>query len=79
MKALLSSENPFPNFNTEFDLPVMIFTSEHTMPNLRCTNEILIGNMPNAKHVHISDSTHDMWMSQPEIMSNHVRSFISQQ
>lgn len=78
MKALVSSENPFPNLNTEFDLPVMIFTSEYTMPILKCTNQALINNMPNAKHVHISNASHDMWMSQPEIMSDHVRNFISE-
>ena len=77
MKALVSSENPFPKLNTDFDIPVLIFTAEYTMPILKCTNEALINNMPKAKHVHISDASHDMWMSHPEIMSNHVRSFIS--
>lgn len=78
MKALVSSENPFPNLKTDFDIPMMIFTSEYTMPFLKCTNEALIDNIPNAKHVHISDASHDMWMSHPEIMADHVRNFISE-
>lgn len=78
MEALVYSESPFPNLNTTFDIPMMIFTSEYTMPFLRCTNETLINNTPNASHILISNASHDMWMSHPEVMSNHLKEFFSQ-
>ena len=79
MKALANSENPFPRLLTTFEIPTMIVTAEHTIPVLKCTNEVLVNNMPNAKHIHIPDASHDMWMSYPEIMANHLKNFIPQQ
>ncbi len=76
MKALVRSKNPFPNLKTEFNIPTMIFTSEHTMPFLKCPNEMLVKNMPNAKQVHMPDASHDMWMTHPEVMSDHLKDFI---
>ena len=76
MKALASSENPFPKLQTSFEIPTMIITTENTMPILKCTNEALVKNMPNAKHIHISDASHDMWMTHPKIMANHLKNFI---
>ena len=77
MKAMAGSENPFPGIPTSFEIPTMIVTSKHTIPILKCTNEALVNNMPNAKHVHISGASHDMWMSHPEIMASHLKKFIS--
>ena len=76
MEALANSENPFPNLNSSFDIPTMIITSEHTMPVLNCTNESLIRANPKAKHVQIKGASHDMWMTHPEVMTNHIREFI---
>lgn len=76
MEALANSENPFPNFNTAFDFPAMIITSEHVMPILRCTNEVLVRTTPNAKHIRIPGASHDMWMTHSEIMSGHIKEFI---
>jgi len=77
MKALASSKNPFPKLDTSFEIPTMILTSEHTMPILNCTNEALVNNMPNAKHVHISEASHDMWMTHSKIIADHLKNFIS--
>ena len=77
MKALAGSKNPFPKLDTSFEIPTMIITSEHTMPILNCTNEALVSNMPNAKHVHISEASHDMWMTHPKIIVDHLKNFIS--
>lgn len=79
MKALANSENPFPSLHTSFEIPTMIVTAEHTIPILKCTNEELVNNMPTAKHIHISDASHEMWMSHPEIMANHLKNFIPKQ
>ncbi len=76
MEALANSDNPFPNLNTVFDLPIMIITSEKVMPVLTCTNKTLISTTPNAKHVKIPDASHDMWMTHPEVMSSHLKKFV---
>ena len=77
MKALVNSNNPFPALSTDFQTPVMLITSANTMPMLKCTNEALVRKMPNAKHIHLPDSSHEMWMTHPEILSTHVKDFIS--
>ncbi len=76
MEALSNSENPFPNLNTSFDLPTMIITSENEIPVLICTNESLISNTPDAKHIKITGASHDMWITHPEVMSSHLKEFI---
>ena len=77
MKALVNSENPFPRLDTNFEIPTMVFTSEYTMPILKCTNGALVKSIPNVKHVQISNASHDMWMSHPKIMSTYLKNFIS--
>lgn len=76
MEALANSERPFPNLDSSFEVPTMIITSEHTMPILKCTNETLISTTPNAKHIQITGASHDMWMTHPKIMSEHLKEFI---
>lgn len=77
MKALVNSDNPFPDLNTNLKPPVMILTSGNTMPMLDCTNEVLVKHIPKAVHVHIPDATHDMWMTHPKLLSQYVKDFIS--
>lgn len=77
MEALVNSDNPFPDLNVNLKPPIMILTSGNTMPMLNCTNEILVMKMPQAKHVHIPDATHDMWITHPILLSQYVKDFIS--
>lgn len=77
MEALVNSADPFPDINTDFQVPVMLITAENTMPLLKCSNEALVKKMPNAKHIHLSEVGHEMWMTHPEILSTHIRDFIS--
>jgi len=77
MEALVNSDDPFPYLNTNLKPPVMILTSGNTMPMLNCTNEVLVKKIPQAKHVHIPDATHDMWMTHPILLSQYVKDFIS--
>lgn len=79
MEALSNSENPFPKLNSTFDVPIMIITSEHTMPILKCTNASLIRMNSKAKHLEILGASHDMWMTHPGVMSNHLKEFILNQ
>lgn len=44
---------------------------------LECTNEVWEQQMPKAKNVHTTDVTHDMWMTQPELLSQYIREYIS--
>ncbi|NNE76073.1 MAG: alpha/beta hydrolase, partial [Pricia sp.] len=76
MEALANSERPFPNLESSFNVPTMIFTSEYTMPILKCTNESFISSTPNAKHIEITGASHDMWMTHPKVMSIHLKEFI---
>ncbi|MBT8184121.1 MAG: alpha/beta hydrolase [Eudoraea sp.] len=76
MEALANSENPFPNLYSTYDIPAMIITSEHTLPVLNYANESLISSNPKAKHIQITGASHDMWMTHPEVMSNHLNEFI---
>ena len=77
MKALVNSDDPFPDLSTDFQSPVMLITTANTMPMLKCTNEALVKKMPNAKRIHLQDASHEMWMTHPEILSNHLKDFIS--
>lgn len=77
MKALVNSENPFPNLSTDFQAPVMLLTTANTMPMLQCTNEALVKKMPKAKHIYLADASHEMWMTHAEILSTHLRNFVS--
>ncbi|MCL6265854.1 alpha/beta fold hydrolase [Flagellimonas myxillae] len=77
IKALVNSEDPFPNLSTDFQVPVMLLTTGNTMPMLNCTNDALVKKMPGAKHVHLPDASHEMWMTHPEILANHLRDFVS--
>lgn len=77
MKALVNSDNPFPDLKTNVRPPVMLLTSGNTMPMLDCTNDVLVKQMPQAKHVHIPDATHDMWMTHPKLLSQYIADFLS--
>lgn len=77
VKALVNSDNPFPDLSTDFQTPVMLITTANTMPILKCTNEALVRKMPNAKHIHLPDASHEMWMTHPEILSTHLKAFIA--
>ncbi len=77
MEAFVNSEDPFPDLSTDFNVPVMLITAANTMPILKCTNDALAKKMPNATHIHLSDAGHEMWMTHPEILSTHLRVFIS--
>lgn len=77
MAALVNSPDPFPDLSTDFETPVMLITTANTMPMLNCTNESLVKKMPRAKHIHLSDASHEMWMTHPEILSNYLKVFIS--
>ena len=77
MKALVHSEDPFPDLSTDFQTPVMLITTANTMPMLKCTNEALARKIPKAKRIHLPDASHEMWMTHPEILSTHIRNFIS--
>ena len=77
MEALVNSDSPFPDLNVNLKPPVMLLTSGNTMPMLNCTNEVLVKKMPHAKHVHIPDATHDMWMTHPILLSQYLKDFIS--
>lgn len=77
MEALVNSEDPFPNLSTDFKIPVMLITAANTMPMLKCINDALVKKMPKATHIHLSDAGHEMWMTHPEILSTHLKDFIS--
>lgn len=77
MEALVHSENPFPELSTDIEPPMMLLTAGNTMPMLECTNKVLIQLLPQAKHFHLPDATHNMWMTHSEQLSGVIHAFIS--
>lgn len=76
MEALSNSEDPFPSLNSTFEIPTLILTSEHVMPVLMCTNASLINSTPDAKHVKVPGTSHDMWMTHPEVLYKYLKEFL---
>ncbi|MDX1479674.1 MAG: alpha/beta hydrolase, partial [Saprospiraceae bacterium] len=77
MQAIVHSEDPFPALSTDLAPPVMLVTSGNTMPMLTCVNEVLVQRWPEAKHVHIENAGHEMWMTHPEVLAQFLGDFIS--
>jgi len=77
VEALFHSDDPFPDLNTDIEIPSMIITAGNTMPMLECTNKALLQRMPEAIHLHLPGVTHDMWMTHPDELSRAVNEFIS--
>ncbi|MGB5370151.1 MAG: alpha/beta hydrolase [Flavobacteriaceae bacterium] len=80
MEALVNSPSGFksssPGEVKSLDMPVMILTSERTMPMLTCTNAKLIEVRPQATHHHLLDAGHEMWMTNPKELSEFLSDFI---
>jgi len=78
IEALVHSEDPFPDLNPDLAMPVMLITAGNTMPFLECTNDAFLQHKPDAVHVHISDATHDLWISHPRELSRALSGFIAE-
>lgn len=80
MEALVNSpsgfDSPLPADLKALDMPVMILTSEKTMPMLTCTNSKLIEIKPRATHHHLLGAGHEMWMTNPKELSVYISNFI---
>lgn len=80
MEALVNSpsgfDSPTPDDLKALDMPIMILTSEKTMPMLSCTNARLIEIKPQAVHHHLMDAGHEMWMTHPKELSMYLSNFI---
>ncbi len=80
MEALVNSPSgfdaPSPEDLKALDIPIMILTSEETMPMLTCTNSKLIEIKPQATHHHLLGAGHEMWMTNPKELSVYISNFI---
>ncbi|WP_430965357.1 alpha/beta fold hydrolase [Spongiimicrobium sp. 2-473A-2-J] len=80
MEVLVNSpagfDSPSPEDVKALDIPLMILTSEKTMPMLTCTNAKLIEIKPQATHHHLTEAGHEMWMTHPRELSVHISNFI---
>lgn len=80
MEALVNSpsgfDSPSPEDLRALDMPIMILTSEKTMPMLTCTNSKLIEVKPQATHHHLLGAGHEMWMTNPKELSVYISNFI---
>lgn len=80
MEALVNSpsgfDSPSPEDLKALDMPIMILTSEKTMPMLSCTNSKLIEIKTQAIHHHLLGAGHEMWMTHPKELSVHISNFI---
>jgi len=59
-------------------MPVLFITAGNTMPILECTNDAFLQHKPDAVHVHISDATHDLWISHPGELSRALNGFVAE-
>lgn len=80
MEALVNSPTGFDSPSREdikaLEVPIMILTSENTMPMLTCTNAELIELKPKATHHHLLGAGHEMWMTNPKESAVHLTDFI---
>lgn len=81
MEALVNSlsgfDSPTPEDLKELNMPIMILTSEKTMPMLTCTNSKLIATIPQAIHHHLLGEGHEMWITNPKELSIYLSDFIN--
>lgn len=79
MKALVNSDSAFyapdPEKIKRINKPMMVLTSEKTMPLLKCTNRKLIDAIPHAIHYHLTDTGHEMWMTSPKKLASIISDF----
>ena len=82
IEALVNSpvgfDCPSPEAVMALDVPLMILTSGNTMPMLNCTNSKLVEIKPEATHHHMLDAGHEMWMTHPKKLADHLLNFIRQ-
>lgn len=57
--------------------PILIITAGQTLPLLEPLNKEIVKLLPKAKHFHIADATHDLWMTHPKIVGEELLTFIS--
>ena len=83
VEALVDSRDPFSAPNPEtlrsLKMPVMILTTENTMPMLKCTNTKLAETLPESIHHHLDDAGHELWLTHPEQLASYLYDFIQQQ
>jgi len=80
MEAIVNSPSGFDSPSSEdlkaLEMPIMILTSEKTMPMLTCTNSKLIEIKPGATHHHLLGAGHEMWMTNPKELSDYLLKFV---
>ena len=80
MEALVNSPSgldaPKLDDIKNLEMPIMILTSENTMPMLKCTNKKLLAIKPNAIHHHLINAGHEMWMTNQEELAAYISDFI---
>lgn len=78
--AITYSKKAFSDYKKkylkEIKVPVLLLTAGQTLPLLKLTNSELKQALPNAKHFHLAEGTHDYWMSHPKDMGNAVLNFL---
>ena len=77
IEALVHAKEPFPDIGTNVDIPVMLITAGNTMPMLECTNQRLLEAFPNATHLHLEQTDHNLWVTHTEPLANAVHDFAS--
>lgn len=82
VEAMVNSDNAYTGIRPEdlqqLTMPVMLLTTEKTMPMLHCINEKLSATMTEATHHHLEDAGHELWYTHPERLAGFLASFISE-
>ena len=60
----------------QLSMPILLLTATNTLPIHQLVNDELVRLLPQAGHVTIQESTHDMWAEQPEACGKAVLQFL---
>lgn len=82
-EAFTTSADCFPMLDqaqvAQLPMPILLLTGEKTLPIHQLVNDELARLLPQAKHVTIPDTTHELWTEQPEACGEAVLTFLQAQ
>lgn len=80
-QAIAYATDAFRHFDKKdikkIQVPILLITAENTLPLLKPINKQLKHLLPEVKHTHLLDATHDLWMTHPLKMLSVLSSFYS--
>lgn len=80
-KAVVNSQMAFTKISREeiqnLKMPIMLITGGNTLPVPRLINGELVTLLPQAKHLHLTDASHNLWQTHLQQLAPEVLAFLS--